>query len=74
LVIWFSALNRLSASIAAILQYLQPIVGVAASAVLFGDPLGVRFGAGAGLVALGIALSTTGQARDAQESRLPIPK
>jgi O-acetylserine/cysteine efflux transporter len=74
LVIWFSALNRLPASIAAVLQYLQPIVGVAASAALFGDPLGVPFGIGGGLVALGIALSTSGQMRDAQELRLPVPK
>jgi len=74
LFIWFSALRRLPASVAAILQYLQPIVGVALSAALFGDPLGLEFGAGAGLVLLGIALSTTGQKREAQESRLPAPK
>jgi O-acetylserine/cysteine efflux transporter len=74
LLIWFSALRRLPASIAAILQYLQPLVGVALSAALFGDPLGVEFGAGAGLVLLGIALSTTGWKRDVQESRLPVAK
>lgn len=71
LLIWFSALNRLGASIAAVLQYLQPIVGVGLSAGLFGDPLGVEFGGGAGLVLLGIALTTTGRKRDVQESRLP---
>jgi drug/metabolite transporter (DMT)-like permease len=72
LLIWFSALSRLPASIAAILQYLQPIVGVALSAGLFGDPLGVEFAAGAALVLLGIALGTTGWKRDVQESRLPV--
>lgn len=59
LLIWFSALTRLPASVAAILQYLQPVVGVAASAMLFGDPLGGWFGVGAALILLGIALSTT---------------
>ncbi|HLW59337.1 MAG TPA: DMT family transporter [bacterium] len=61
LLIWFRALHRLPASAAAALQYLQPIVGVGASAALFGDPLGTWFGVGTGLVFLGIALSTTGQ-------------
>lgn len=60
LLIWFSALRRLPASVAAILQYLQPVVGVAASAALFGDRLGGWFGIGAALVLLGVALSTTG--------------
>ncbi len=62
LLIWFSALTQLPASVAALLQYLQPVVGVAASWLLFGDPIGVRFLAGAGLVLLGIALGTTGGA------------
>jgi len=44
--------------VAATLQYLQPVVGVAASAALFGDVLTVWFDAGTGLVFLGIALST----------------
>jgi O-acetylserine/cysteine efflux transporter len=74
LLIWFSALSRLPASIAAVLQYLQPIVGVALSAGFFGDPLGVEFAAGAGLVLLGIALGTTGWKRDVQESRLPVAR
>jgi O-acetylserine/cysteine efflux transporter len=58
LLIWFSALSRLPASFVAVLQYLQPVVGVAASAALFGDPLGVWFDAGVGLVLLGVALSS----------------
>jgi drug/metabolite transporter (DMT)-like permease len=62
LLIWFSALTRLPASVAALLQYLQPVVGVAASWLLFGDSIGARFLAGAGLVLLGIALGTTGGA------------
>lgn len=61
LVIWFHALHHLPASAAAALQYLQPVVGVAASAALFGEPLGTWFSLGTGLVFLGIALSTTGR-------------
>ncbi|HEV2359762.1 MAG TPA: DMT family transporter [bacterium] len=55
--IWFGALTRLPARIPAALQYLQPIVGVGASAVLFGDRLDARFWSGTGLVLAGIALS-----------------
>lgn len=62
LLIWFSALTRLPASVAALLQYLQPVVGVAASWLLFGDPIGAPFLAGAGLVLFGIAVGTTGGA------------
>lgn len=61
--IWFHALRILPASTVAALQYLQPLVGVAASAVLFGDRLGVWFWVGTGLVLLGIASSTQRIAR-----------
>lgn len=60
LLVWFRALRQLPARTAAALQYLQPLVGVAASAALFGDRLGLWFGAGTGLVFVGIALTTTG--------------
>jgi O-acetylserine/cysteine efflux transporter len=56
--LWMRALERLPARIAAALQYLQPIVGVAASAALFGDRLDFWFAAGTALVFAGIALST----------------
>jgi O-acetylserine/cysteine efflux transporter len=56
--IWFHALRTLPASTVAALQYLQPLVGVGASAVLFGDRLGAWFWAGTGLVLAGIASST----------------
>jgi drug/metabolite transporter (DMT)-like permease len=58
IVIWLHALHRLPASVVAVLQYLQPLVGVAASAALFGEPLGMWFGIGTGLVLLGIASGT----------------
>lgn len=56
--IWLSALRDLPARVAAALQYLQPLVGVAASAALFEERLGLWFGLGTGIVLLGIALST----------------
>jgi O-acetylserine/cysteine efflux transporter len=60
IVIWLHALHELSAGVAAVLQYLQPLVGVAASWALFGEPLGVWFGIGTALVLLGIAWATRG--------------
>jgi O-acetylserine/cysteine efflux transporter len=55
--VWLQALERLPARVAASLQYLQPIVGVAASAAMFGDRLDVWFGVGTAFVFTGIALS-----------------
>ncbi|MGE5203405.1 MAG: DMT family transporter [Acidobacteriota bacterium] len=65
--IWFWALARLPARVAASLQYLQPLVGVAASALLFAEPLGLWFALGTILVLAGIALSTL-PARRARDS------
>jgi O-acetylserine/cysteine efflux transporter len=55
--VWLRALQTLPARIAASSQYLQPLIGIAASAVLFGDTLGSRFAAGTALVFVGIGLS-----------------
>ena len=57
--VWFGALSRLPVRIAAALQYLQPLVGVGASAALFGDVLGAWFWAGTGLVLIGIAATAS---------------
>ncbi|MGH7057574.1 MAG: DMT family transporter, partial [Acetobacteraceae bacterium] len=56
--IWLSCLRRLPVRIAASTQYLQPLVGVAASAALFGDPIGPLFGLGTAAVLVGIALAS----------------
>ncbi len=56
--VWLRALDRMPARIAASLQYLQPLVGVAASAALFGDPIGLWFAVGTAIVLAGIALGT----------------
>jgi drug/metabolite transporter (DMT)-like permease len=56
--IWLHALRELPARVPAALQYLQPLVGVALSTALFGDPLGASFWLGTTAVLLGIAAST----------------
>ena len=56
--IWLHMLRVLPARIAAGTQYIQPLVGVAASAALLGEPIGPSFGVGTALVLAGIALST----------------
>ena len=62
--IWLRALSRLPARIAGASQYGQPLVGIAASAAVFGDPLDRRFLAGTALVLGGIAFSAVrGRAR-----------
>ena len=61
--VWFGALASLPARIPAALQYLQPIVGVLASAALFGDRLDRWFWTGTALVLAGIALSAGGLSR-----------
>jgi O-acetylserine/cysteine efflux transporter len=56
--VWLHTLRMLPARIAAGTQYLQPLIGVAASAALLGDPIGRWFGIGTALVFAGIALGT----------------
>ena len=59
--IWLHTLRLLPARIAAGTQYLQPLIGVGASAWLLGDPIGRSFGIGTVLVLIGIALTTLGR-------------
>lgn len=56
--IWLNILRVLPARIAAGTQYLQPLIGVAASAALLGDKIDGSFAAGTVLVFIGIALTT----------------
>jgi O-acetylserine/cysteine efflux transporter len=56
--LWLYLLRVLPARIAAGAQYFQPLVGVGASALLFGDVLGVPFAAGTALVLGGVVLTT----------------
>ncbi len=63
--VWFGALVALPARIPAALQYLQPVVGVFASAALFGDRMDRWFWTGTALVLAGIALTAGTRARPA---------
>lgn len=56
--LWLYLLRVLPARIAAGAQYFQPLVGVGASAMLFGDVLGVPFAVGTALVLGGVVLTT----------------
>jgi O-acetylserine/cysteine efflux transporter len=59
LFLWLSLLRAVPASTAASVQYLQPVIGVAASAAIFGDSLGTLFVAGVIFVVVGLALTLT---------------
>lgn len=61
--VWLHMLRTLPARIAAGTQYLQPLIGVGASALILGDPIGPSFGLGTVLVLSGIALSTLPRGR-----------
>jgi drug/metabolite transporter (DMT)-like permease len=56
--LWLWLLRVLPARIAAGAQYFQPLVGVGASALLFGDVLGLAFAVGTALVLGGVILTT----------------
>jgi drug/metabolite transporter (DMT)-like permease len=57
LLLWLNVLRNVPARIAASVQYIQPLIGVATSAAIFGDRLGPLFVAGVVLVMLGLALT-----------------
>lgn len=65
LFMWLAILRTVPARIAAAIQYLQPVVGVAAAAVMFGDDLGLMFALGVGLVLGGLALTVTNRRGEA---------
>jgi drug/metabolite transporter (DMT)-like permease len=56
--LWLWLLRVMPARIAAGAQYFQPLVGVVASALLFGDVLGLSFAIGTALVLGGVVLTT----------------
>jgi drug/metabolite transporter (DMT)-like permease len=63
LFLWLNILCTVPARIAASVQYLQPVVGVAASSAMFGDRLGVLFFFGVLLVLGGLALSMSSRVK-----------
>jgi len=65
LFLWLHLLRIVPARTAASVQYLQPIVGITASAAMFGDKLGYLFIAGVILVLAGLALSVAARSKGA---------
>lgn len=59
LFLWLNILRTVPAGIAASVQYLQPVIGIAASSVMFGDRMGSLFAAGVVLILGGLALAMT---------------
>jgi drug/metabolite transporter (DMT)-like permease len=59
LLLWLYILRMVPARIAAGVQYLQPVVGIATASFLFGDQLGLMFGAGVILILGGLALAAS---------------
>jgi drug/metabolite transporter (DMT)-like permease len=57
ILLWLYLLRTVPARIAASVQYFQPVIGIAASAALFGDKLGLLFFAGVVLILAGLALT-----------------
>lgn len=57
LLLWLYLLRAVPARVAASVQYLQPVFGIAAASVLFGDRLGPMFAAGVVLILGGLALA-----------------
>lgn len=59
LFLWIGILRVAPARMAAAVQYLQPIIGIAASSVAFGDRMGLLFLIGAAFVLVGLLLTMT---------------
>ncbi|WP_133647757.1 DMT family transporter [Paraburkholderia flava] len=63
LFLWLNLLRIVPARVAASVQYLQPVVGIAAASAMFGDRLGPWFVAGVVLVLGGLALTMSSRNR-----------
>lgn len=63
LFLWLRVLREVPAPVAASVQYLQPAFGIAASAVMFGDRIGIQFMTGVALILAGVALAMRPSAR-----------
>lgn len=57
LFLWLSILRAVPAHVASSVQYLQPVIGVIVSALVFGDKLGLLFVIGVVLVLIGLGLT-----------------
>jgi drug/metabolite transporter (DMT)-like permease len=64
--LWLYLLRSVPARIAASVQYMQPVFGIAAASVLFGDRLGNLFAAGVVLILGGLALAVANRRMPAE--------
>jgi len=69
LFLWLHLLRTVPARVAASVQYLQPVVGIAAASMMFGDRLGPLFALGVILILAGLALVVA--TRGAPEEAVP---
>jgi drug/metabolite transporter (DMT)-like permease len=57
LLLWLYLLRAVPARVAASIQYLQPVFGIAAASALFGDRLGLTFVVGVVLILASLSLA-----------------
>ncbi|WP_407522069.1 DMT family transporter [Methylobacterium oryzisoli] len=67
LFLWLHVLRTVPAPVAAGVQYLQPVFGIAAASLMFGDRLGLLFAAGVVLILGGLTIAVAGS-RKAEEA------
>lgn len=70
LLLWLYLLRTVPARVAASVQYLQPVFGIAAASAIFGDQLGPMFAAGVILILGGLALAVANK-RPTPEEAVP---
>lgn len=70
LLLWLYLLRTVPARVAASVQYLQPVFGIAAASAMFGDQLGLMFVAGVVLILGGLALAVANK-RPMPEEAVP---
>lgn len=59
LLLWLYILRAVPARVAASVQYLQPVFGITAASLMFGDQLGPLFAAGVVVIIVGLALAVS---------------
>jgi len=66
LFLWLHILRTVPVRVAASVQYLQPVIGIGAASVMFGDRLGPLFAAGVALILGGLALAAANRREPAE--------
>jgi drug/metabolite transporter (DMT)-like permease len=68
LLLWLYILRAVPARVAASVQYLQPVIGITAAWLLFGDRLGGLFIAGVFVILVGLALAVSNKRAVSEET------